>query len=470
MLNSRENKRYLSLQSESLQKVKNYSPSYDSFMPETKSNVHLSSASRSEFMPNINKRDNLDITRRIFNDSLRLRDLINSPNRLQCTSNSCFTSHNENFYQFNKLIDAQTRSEYLSEVEEKLLKSTEPLEFDTNGEDIEVLGQRGIWLNKNESVNWQGETRLCEYELNQDHNPQHITKKTNFKINYIQEMAVRYLRPPTPPLPGEIIIRQERNTIPPPAPPLIIRQQPARPSTPEPLVIREAPPQPPKPVGRKIITIVAKKLPPPPRKVIIERLPRLPSKPQSVIIERWLPYKPIKRKVIYQKPSDQVPVYKTKNVIIQWENPQVNCSKQFKDLGIIKANPVEYIQKYGSSLKKTEELPNFVHDILPPKGISLANSCNCSQKNLAYDLEGDVEALSYIDLDKEGLSEYKHYIENLFPNQCPSRERKQNLVSSSNYHLDDSSSNVQGIRKFSQSTNAMDNPRRNYSSFREDDF
>ena len=52
-------------------------------------------------------------------------------------------------------------------------------------------------------------------------------------------MAIRYLRPPTPPIPGDIIITQEANTLTAPAPPLVIRQQPPRPDTPEPVVIRE---------------------------------------------------------------------------------------------------------------------------------------------------------------------------------------------------------------------------------------
>ena len=73
------------------------------------------------------------------------------------------------------------------------------------------------------------------------------------------------------PAPGEIIIKQERNILPPPAPPLVIRQQPTRAYTPEPLVIREMPPKEPAPIGRKLITITGKRLPPPPRKVVIER-------------------------------------------------------------------------------------------------------------------------------------------------------------------------------------------------------
>ena len=48
-------------------------------------------------------------------------------------------------------------------------------------------------------------------------------------------MAIRYLKPPSPPTPGDIVIVQEKDTVPGPAPPLVIRQQPVRPETPEPL-------------------------------------------------------------------------------------------------------------------------------------------------------------------------------------------------------------------------------------------
>lgn len=59
------------------------------------------------------------------------------------------------------------------------------------------------------------------------------------KLEYIQEIAIRYLRPPNPPPPGEILITQEPNVLPLPAPPIVIRQQPPKPPTPEPIVIRE---------------------------------------------------------------------------------------------------------------------------------------------------------------------------------------------------------------------------------------
>lgn len=50
----------------------------------------------------------------------------------------------------------------------------------------------------------------------------------------------------------------------------------------------------------------------------------LPSKPQAVLIERWLPYSQAKRRVIFQRSNERDPVIvKPRNVIIQWEAPQV---------------------------------------------------------------------------------------------------------------------------------------------------
>ena len=279
-------------------------------------------------------------------------------------------------------------------------------------EEITVLGNRGIWANKAEVVNWKGVIPIEQYVINEDANPEVINKKVTQQLEYIQELAIRYLRPPTPPAPGEIVIKQEGNTVTPPAPPLVIRQVPARAATPEPLVVREAPPQPPKPVGPKLITIGGKRLPPPPRKVVIERLAPLPSKPQSVIIERWLPYTQGKRRVIFQKAPGPDPVsVKPRNVVVQWEAPQVVIKKEFKYLGVIRANPAEYVSQYGASLKLAADLPQFVLDIKTPEGLVLAANHKYSS---FYELEGDVQALKLVDLDKEGLSEYKEYLAKLF--------------------------------------------------------
>ncbi|RNA22290.1 hypothetical protein BpHYR1_026731 [Brachionus plicatilis] len=298
-----------------------------------------------------------------------------------------------------------SNNEYLSQIEQAILRSNEPISIGET-EEISVNGHRGIWANKSEVINWQGD--LAKYDINEDTNPAILNKKTSQTLDYVQELAIRYLRPPTPPAPGEIIINQLPNEVTPPAPPLIIRQQPARPLTPEPLIIREAPPAPPAQVGRKVITISGKKIPPPPRKVIIERLPSLPAKPQSVLIERWLPYAEVKRKVIFNRPAQADPiVVKPRNVIVQWDSPQVNIKKEFKYLGVIRANPVEYVQRYGSTLRQSNELPKFAADIQTPDGLVLA----ADQKyNYLHELYGDVSALNLIDLDREGLGDYKSYL------------------------------------------------------------
>lgn len=63
-------------------------------------------------------------------------------------------------------------------------------------------------------------------------------------------------------------------------------------------------------------------------------------------------------------------------------------------MGVIKADPQEYYNKYKSSLKHSSELPDFVKDIKPPEGIQLA----ADYSPITYELEGDIEALKLIDL------------------------------------------------------------------------
>ena len=124
----------------------------------------------------------------------------------------------------------------LSSVEAAILRSTYPITINETDE-ITALGVRGIWANRSETLNWSGEIPLSEYSINQDGEPQLITKKLGNHLEYIQELAVRYLRPPTPPPHGDIIITQQPNILIPPAPPIVIRQQPNRPCTPEPMGI-----------------------------------------------------------------------------------------------------------------------------------------------------------------------------------------------------------------------------------------
>ena len=294
--------------------------------------------------------------------------------------------------------------------ENSILASSNPIEINET-ELINVSENKGIWVNKNEVNNWKGVIAIEQYRINQDANPEVVKKKIQKGLEYVQEIAIKYLRPPSPPEPGEIFIKQEPNNLTIPAPPLIVRQAPPRLDTPAPIIIREAPPTPPKPSGRKLIKIVGKRLAPPPRKVVIERLPPMPEKPQSVFIERWLNYIQGKQRVIFQKPTAACPVVLSpRNVIIQWEAPEVVVKREVKYLGVQRANPAEYVSQYGSSLISSYNLPQFVLNIKTPNDLVLASDLKYKSY---YELEGNVDALKMVNLDHEGLSEYKTYLTKL---------------------------------------------------------
>ena len=61
-------------------------------------------------------------------------------------------------------------------------------------------------------------------------------------------------------------------------------------------------------------------------------------------------------------------------------------------------------------MKTARELPDFVTEIKTPNGLVLAADYTY---NKVHELEGEVEALRLIDLDREGLGEYKEQLERL---------------------------------------------------------
>ena len=73
-------------------------------------------------------------------------------------------------------------------------------------------------------------------------------------------------------------------------------------------------------------------------------------------------------------------------------------------MGVTNADPKEYIAKYGTSLKRAHEMPSFV--------IELEGQYKklIQEQSLPHELEGDVDALRLVDLDKEGLSMYRNYL------------------------------------------------------------
>ncbi len=130
-----------------------------------------------------------------------------------------------------------------------------------------------------------------------------------------------------------------------------------------------------------------------------------------MVIERWLPYNDsIKRRVIFRAAPPNPVMVKPRNVIVQWEAPNVNIRQEVKYLGVVRANPADYVEKYGDSLKPSNDLPVIVNQIQTPEGIILAAD-HVAKK--VHELEGDIQGLSLVDLDKEGLTEYRNQLKKL---------------------------------------------------------
>ena len=126
-------------------------------------------------------------------------------------------------------------------------------------------------------------------------------------------------------------------------------------------VIRERPPPPPKIDTQPVfIKIPGYQLPPPPRRVIFERLAKLPNKPQSILFERWLPYKRPKRRVVFLPSQPRRP---TRNLIVEWGQPKVDIRHEYKCLGVVRANPIEYENRYKNKLVSKSEVVGLMRDI-----------------------------------------------------------------------------------------------------------
>jgi hypothetical protein len=232
------------------------------------------------------------------------------------------------------LINTATKNNkhYESKIEESILKSSAPI-TSNESEEIEAFGHRGLWLNKQESLNFNGPIPLHQYKLNDDPNPELVRKAYTQPIEYNQEISVRYLRPPTPPEPGDLIIRRDPSIQQQAAPPLILRQYPVNRSKSSepvvmPIVIREKAPKEPVKIPRNVITLKGQTAELPLRKVIIEKLPLQPPKPPNIIIEKWLPYPKQRRRVIFEgDPTNKASDEKPRNLIIQWDTPETVIKK-----------------------------------------------------------------------------------------------------------------------------------------------
>lgn len=77
-----------------------------------------------------------------------------------------------------------------------------------------------------------------------------------------------------------------------------------------------------------------------------------------------------------------------------------------KHLGIVTTDPDEYAKLYSNQLVAPDDFPVFINNLMQDD-MSLAY--NFHQKDLP-ELQGDLDALKLVDLDKESLSEYKDFL------------------------------------------------------------
>ena len=67
-------------------------------------------------------------------------------------------------------IYATFSSEFVSEIEQSILRADNPIEV-SETEELTVLGHRGVWVNRQEVSAWRGDIAISEYRIHEDSNP-----------------------------------------------------------------------------------------------------------------------------------------------------------------------------------------------------------------------------------------------------------------------------------------------------------
>ena len=87
-------------------------------------------------------------------------------------------------------------------------------------------------------------------------------------------------------------------------------------------------------------------------------------------------------------------------MIIQWDAPEISIQREIKELEVTIVNPNEYIEKYGPSLKSSNEIPHIVKDL----NLETYLKNNILLNDDKYELIGDVHALNLLSKEiREGL-------------------------------------------------------------------
>lgn len=104
-------------------------------------------------------------------------------------------------------------------------------------------------------------------------------------------------------------------------------------------------------------------------------------------------------------------------------------------MGVVRADPREYISKYGSTLKRSHEFPSFVVEAEGSNYQKVVSETISREEELV----GDLEALRHLDLatlEREGLVRYRDFMNkrgiNLGGSFLPRNDSFHSQISSSN--------------------------------------
>lgn len=133
--------------------------------------------------------------------------------------------------------------------------------------------------------------------------------------------------------------------------------------------------------------------------------------------------------MIYQPAKPACCIPDPKNVVIQWDSPDVEICRKVKNCGVYPTDPHDYVCKYGPSLYRSENLPEVAKKYGDVAGIPLAST---HRPSFIPRLEGEINALNLIDLDRVGLSHFR-----------PILNTGHNIHRASTYFVDPSPANYQ---------------------------
>jgi hypothetical protein len=85
----------------------------------------------------------------------------------------------------NNSTEYAAQQRYRSDIEQQILRAQQPVQINES-EEITVNGERGLWANKAEVINWRGVIPIEQYTINQDNNPEIITKRSNQHLEVCQ--------------------------------------------------------------------------------------------------------------------------------------------------------------------------------------------------------------------------------------------------------------------------------------------